>query len=331
MHLSAESESFSEAGVRKLLRELPEIDYGEVKFRHRLEMLPLVALDFCWRLLPETVALGCAKALLSALAVFLRRRNSLAREHIARILGCDENDARVGAALRSSYHFLAENAVWMARLKSDIRSSDTFSKVKGEGLEWFGKMRDEGRGVVVATGHLGLWERSPLYLDHFGYPLAMMAAVQHNPLFDRFLNRRRETGASRVVHNRLGVRHLLRYLKQGGRLAIVADIDVGDKGIFAPFLDLPASTSKWPAQLALHTGAALLVGYVYRNAEGVDVLRMNPPIDCSSGDILQITTEMNRQLSRTVREVPGQWFWLQRRWKTRPPEAMAQSAAQAAR
>lgn len=307
-----------------ILRDLPPLAYAAPRPVHRLEYGAFRAFGALFRVLPEGAAMGLVRGLADAACLALRRRSRLARASIGEALGLDPGGAQAAAIIRLSCRNFAENWVVLVRMDRLARAGRARFRL-GEGGGILAGARRAGRGLVIATGHFGHWEAGSLAMGLCGHPCASIAAVQHNPLFDRWVNGRRETGGGRILHNRLGVRHAIPLLRAGGRLAILSDVDVGGHGVFAPFLGRPASTLRWPAELALRTGSLLVVGAMLPAADGTETMRFSPPMEpaaSGSGEaaVLALATEMNRRLSDFVRADPGRWFWFQRRWKTPPPE-----------
>ena len=190
------------------------------------------------------------------------------------------------------------------------------------GLEKIEQAHAKGQGTVIAAMHMGLWEFVPQILKSYNCPVAIVVAVQHNPLCDKIFNQFRSSDHYHyILHNRLGVRHLLKYLKSGGTVVILSDVDIGGTGLSVPFLDQVASTPSWPAELALRTGAQMLLGYTVisdgTRIEGHLVDLPDPATVLGQDQAAKKLCEtMNLAMSQVVRQYPEQWFWMQRRWKT---------------
>src|SRR5262249_60444581 len=81
-----------------------------------------------------------------------------------------------------------------------------------------------------------------------------------------------------MVPGGAGVRELVRRLRAGRSIALLADQDAGRQGVFVPFLGRPASTATGPAWLSLATGAPIVFGACVRGADGRYEGRVEPPL-----------------------------------------------------
>lgn len=305
----------NESYEQDLLDKFPDVHYSQPRFGHYFEYGIFRSLSFLFEYSPKI----CREILLNGLTELarslLKKRNKICLNKIIEILKVDEQRAKY--ILKCSYRNFGRN--WLALLSGPHHKEISF-----EGFDYIEQARKEGRGIVIACAHLGLWESIPSILKSKNYPSAIMVAVQHNPLSDAFINGKRSCGAyHKLLHNRLGVRHALSYLKNAGRLLILSDVDVGHHGVFVPFMGKPASTPKWPVELSLRTNALLSVGVNYVTNEGIHVVKICQPHDPQDYinkeknlALREMSLKMNDDLSREILKVPEQWFWLQRRWKT---------------
>lgn len=309
--------------LRELLDQLPDIDYAAPENKHYIDYALLKALTLTWSLMPTGFNIWSAHRLTDLVVRFLKKRNEQCLQNIREVLDLDQDDERANKILSFSYRLLAENMVYLV-------NSGRFSRKRvdcqfvTEGFEHIHKAEEAGRGIILVTCHMACWELMNRVFKTQDMPMAIMVAVQHNPLSDRLINTyRSQQGCHKILHNRLSVRHALKYLKNGGRLIVVADIDMGDKGITVPFLGKPASSPRGPADLALRTGALIHVGTVQKKKDDKFHVCIQEGIDSEkfSGDrekvVFDITNEMNLRMSEKIRETPEQWLWAQRRWKTK--------------
>jgi KDO2-lipid IV(A) lauroyltransferase len=181
-----------------------------------------------------------------------------------------------------------------------------------------------GRGGLVVTGHLGNWELGAYGVRHHGVDLRVMARPLDDPVLEELIRRRR--GGSRQVIPKIGgLRAVVRALRAGRWVAMLADQNAGRHGVFVPFFGLDASTFPTPAALASRLDVPLYFGACVRRPGAdapfdVHLERVDPP-DSSlpPGErVERLLRDLNARLEAWVRRAPDQYNWAHRRWKTRP-------------
>ncbi|MGD9787593.1 MAG: lipid A biosynthesis acyltransferase [Sulfuricellaceae bacterium] len=191
--------------------------------------------------------------------------------------------------------------------------------IKVEGREHLAAL--EGKPVILLAPHfVGLdmgWSR--LTLER---PLASMYSNQKNPVFNRrMLAGRSRFNAPLLVSRQEGLRPVLRALKEGRPFYYLPDMDYGPRdALFVPFFGVPAATISGLPRLAAMAGAAV-VPCVTRQLPGGEgyAVRFYPPWDAyPSAEVAADVRRMNAFIEERVREMPEQYFWLHKRFKTRP-------------
>ena len=193
--------------------------------------------------------------------------------------------------------------------------------IRYEGLDNFLRARARGRGVLVATAHLGNWEFSAFAHALMTEPMAVVIRPLDNPLLDELVTRYRTLSGNRVIgRGQDFLRPLVETLRAGGAAGILVDQNVtADRGVFVDFFGRKACVDSGLARLARRTGAAVLPGYaLWSESEGRYVLHFEPEIEMT-GDALAGTQAIHARLEAAIRRAPDQWLWIHRRWKTRPP------------
>ncbi len=197
--------------------------------------------------------------------------------------------------------------------------------IRYDGLENYLAAREKGKGVLVLTGHLGAWELSSFYHSLIGYPMSLVIRRLDNPLVDAFVNRIRCLHGNRVIHKDDFARGLLTSMQRGETVGILMDTNMTPpQGVFVPFFGVEACTASGLARVALHSGAAVLPGFlVWEAAERKYVLRFGAELELirtgdGAQDIVANTALFTATIEAYVRRYPEQWLWVHRRWKTRP-------------
>lgn len=181
---------------------------------------------------------------------------------------------------------------------------------------------EPGKPAIFFTGHLANWEVMPTMAASHGVDFGFMYRAASNPLVDETLQKLRQTGYGRDVKmfpkGAMGARAAYAHLSRGGVLGLLVDQKL-DTGLSVPFFGKNAMTMDALASFALKFKCPVLPIHVRR--VGPARLRVIcepalalPQTGNKQADILSLTTEMNRTLEGWIREQPGDWLWLHRRW-----------------
>jgi KDO2-lipid IV(A) lauroyltransferase len=201
----------------------------------------------------------------------------------------------------------------------------TRSFIRYEGLEHYLAARDEGKGVLILTGHLGAWELSSFYHSLMGYPMSIVIRRLDNPLVDSLVNHIRCLHGNQVLHKDDFARGLLASMRRGETVGILMDTNMTPpQGSFVDFFGQPACTGSGLARIAMKTGARVLPGFLlWQEATQQYVLRFGAPVYVATSgdveaDVLANTALFTKVIEDYIRQYPDQWLWVHRRWKTRP-------------
>lgn len=192
--------------------------------------------------------------------------------------------------------------------------------IRYDGLHNFLTPLARGKGVLVATAHLGNWELSAFAHAWMTAPMNIVVRPLDNPRIDALVERYRALSGNRIIEKKDAARGILKALKSGEAVGILIDQNTTlDQGVFIDFFGHKACAGTAFAKLAHHSGAAVVPGFaLWSSAERRYVLRFYPEIPIT-GDAAADTQRIHAQLESVIREYPDQWLWIHRRWKTRPP------------
>jgi KDO2-lipid IV(A) lauroyltransferase len=185
-------------------------------------------------------------------------------------------------------------------------------------------LRAEGRGLICVTGHIGVWELCSQLPAALGVPIQVVARRSAHPALDAALRRLRRRPGLDVLEQHGALRPLIRGLRRGGVVGLLADEDAPRRPVFAPFLGTLAATRPTAAFLQRASGAPIAVVSCARTGRGRfrlrcwAVLRPAPSGDAAA-DRQALTAAVNAALSRAILAQPEQWLWGSRRFLTRPP------------
>lgn len=204
----------------------------------------------------------------------------------------------------------------------NLSVDDINNLVDIEGLDLVKKFASEKRGAVFISGHFGNWELMGAALNKY-ITVNLLVGKQENAPADRMLNNLRLGKGVKIIPLEMALKNVLRALKSGEIVCMLSDQDAREHGVFVEFFGKPASTPKGPATFALKTGAPLVTGFIIRGDDGRYKIHFaevdRPPEGLPTEDAVKIFTQnYTRRLEDFVRMRPDHWFWLHRRWKTKP-------------
>ena len=298
---------------------LPEAIVQQAEIQHRFEYSIVLALGWLARRLPLTAALFLGDRLGDLAFSILRLRRRVALENL-RAAFPDWTEKRIVETGRRNYRLFGRFAVEYLRLPglSPATITDYVEMINRSVLE---EALAGGRGAVLVGAHFGNWEYmgAALAVD---LPTWYLFQEQANPLVSALITRHRRHMNMRTIPRGVAVRRVLRALRAGDFVAFLADQDAGPDGAFVDFLGRPASFARGPALFALKTGAPLILCTALRLPRGrhravfekLDV----PTGGVSEENVRAVITAYAGRLEAYVRRHPDHWFWMHRRWKSRP-------------
>jgi KDO2-lipid IV(A) lauroyltransferase len=219
----------------------------------------------------------------------------------------DENFVNIGRILFT-----------MARFPQ-INAGNVHDWIRYEGFESYTQAKQNGRGVLFATAHLGNWELSAFSHALLTEPMNVVVRPLDNPLIDEMVEARRGLSGNKLLSKRDFARSILHALRRNDPVGILVDQNSApENAVFVPFFGKLACTNMTFARLAARSGASVIPGFaVWSAAERKYILRFYPLLEMS-GDPEEDTRRIQASIEAAIREYPGQWLWIHRRWKTRP-------------
>ncbi|UHD17343.1 lysophospholipid acyltransferase family protein [Thiocapsa bogorovii] len=179
----------------------------------------------------------------------------------------------------------------------------------------------EGRPVIVLVPHfvgLELGGAAFTALVHSG---VYMYQRIRNPVVDRQVRRARQQYGSVSIERHDDLRGLVREMKKGTPFFYLPDQDGGRRGLFVPFCGVAASTVPMLGRFAAMTGAAVIPTFArfLPRGRGLELI-FDPPLEnFPSEDRTADALRMNQVIEARIHTMPEQYFWVHRRFKTRPP------------
>jgi KDO2-lipid IV(A) lauroyltransferase len=128
----------------------------------------------------------------------------------------------------------------------------------------------------------------------------------------------------RIIDKRGATKEVTELLARQGTVGFIADQNAGPKGIFVDFFGRKASTYKSIGLLAMEYNVPVVIGYArrighrFRFRVGVTDIIWPEDWKLQDNPLHYITQRYTAGIEKFVREEPGQYLWVHRRWKSRP-------------
>jgi KDO2-lipid IV(A) lauroyltransferase len=174
--------------------------------------------------------------------------------------------------------------------------------------------------VIFAPHFVGLDAGWTALTQHLPRRFTTIFTNQPNPALNAWvLQGRQRYGQVRLFDREAGVKSLVAALRAGDPLYLLPDMNYGAaESIFVPFYGQPAATVPSLSRFA-KLGRAKVVPVVTRmTAYGYEVQVLPAWADYPSDDLVADTALMNQRLQGYIDTMPEQYFWVHKRFKTRP-------------
>ena len=180
-------------------------------------------------------------------------------------------------------------------------------------------------GLILFTAHLGAWELTSFGPSLFGHPFSFLVRRIDNPKIEELVDRTRMRFGNETIDKLSAARSMLKLLRSNGVLGLLPDLNTLDsEAIFVDFYGVPAATNFIMAKLALRTKSPIIPVFAPWSEEKEKYLMIvGPPVSFEptgneDEDVRGLTTKLSQLIESRIREYPGQWLWIHKRWKTRP-------------
>lgn len=269
-------------------------------------------------LLPYRAQLALGRAAGRLMFRLMRRRRAVAEVNLAlcfRELGAEERDALLRRHFASLGIAIFEMALaWWGSDRLLARL------VRVKGIEHLDRAMQQGRGVIVLSGHFAATELTGRVLRSSHSKLAALYRPVRDPLLDALLRRGRGR-ATDILIRKDSIRQFIRALRQGYALWYAPDQSYRrQQSVLVPFFDEPAMTNGALTQIARLSGSPVVPYFPRRldDGSGYEVTILPPLEDFPTGDLAADARRILALFEERIRLAPEQYYWIHRRFKGRP-------------
>ncbi len=289
----------------------------------------MIALYWLWRLamflaslVPPRWSFAAAGAVGNSAYYLFPLRRRVARENFAHVLGRPPEDPEVGRIARQSFQNYARY-LRDVMLYPRISMSAFEQRVVIHSKDYVDAALAYGKGAILVSAHFGNMDVPSAVLAKQYRPITLVGETLHPPQLMDLLTRMREARNVHLFPYDRAPRKILEALKRSEMTGFLLDfgithhldiatVDVCFFGTTTPF---PAG----PAQLALLTGAPILVGHTRVMTDGVIHVYVTEPIVARrtgnrAEDTRVIMQEIANRFETFIRQHPEQWYMFRPMW-----------------
>jgi KDO2-lipid IV(A) lauroyltransferase len=178
--------------------------------------------------------------------------------------------------------------------------------------------------AILFAGHLGNWETIPIAVGRMIRPMTIVYRPPNNPAVDAMIGDIRGAYTTGMAPKGAGgARVIMKALEAGELVLMIVDQKINE-GMAIPFFGRDAMTGPAVARLAMRFNCPIVPVRSERRDGGHFHVAVEDPwmlgTNCRSEDeaVRDALTRINAKLESWIRERPGQWLWMHKRW---PKEA----------
>ncbi|KQC14108.1 MAG: hypothetical protein APR63_06060 [Desulfuromonas sp. SDB] len=242
-------------------------------------------------------------------------KREIARKNVDIITGSENKKLVLRIFINIIMNIIEFLRVWRLGIQSIIIRTE---------IQGFENFSTDGQGVILVTGHIGIWDIAAKYLAHLGYNIGAVAefkgvSASH---YDFMLEIRGYPEVKIFPLEDYGISgKILRFLKkEQGILALLGDRDLHNTGETVRFFNEIVKLPVGPARLAVRLNLPVVIGYVVRSKSWRYLAMVSKPLSHSrcgdrEKDIKNLHEKIAKSLENVITKYPDQWLNFYPPWK----------------
>ena len=184
----------------------------------------------------------------------------------------------------------------------------------------FSQLAADTPKIILAPHFVGLDAGGLALTLKASKPVAFIFVPQHNKLMDAWVNEgRQRTGNVKPYFRHEGVKQIMSGLRHGEILHLSPDMDFGpEESLFVPFMGVTAATVPSLSRFARLGRAQVLTLVTRMTPQGYEMTLQEAWDNFPTAHLSEDTLRMNTELAEHIRAMPTQYYWVHKRFKTRP-------------
>jgi len=289
----------------------------------------VICLVSFFSVLPRKTAISLMKFAGQIAYVLAATRRKRTIKHLTLAFGNEKTEEEIKELAKKATMNLVVCIADALRLPVLVKDGTIDKIVTEENFHRFTDAVKRGKGAIFLSGHFGNWELLGTWVARQGYPLKVVAKQSYDPRMDTLLVDYRSQAGYVTMGRGNAKKAVVELLMAGDTFAVVADLDTRKrvKGVFVDFFGVPAHTITAPVVLASQFNVPIIPVFIRLTSDYnyvvmcLEELKLVNTGD-KEADAITNTQTLSDMYEKIIREYPEQWFWMHRRWRSKPDGAI---------
>ncbi|MDP6117163.1 MAG: lysophospholipid acyltransferase family protein [Planctomycetota bacterium] len=296
--------------------------------KHTLEYLGVRFLDLFFGVLGPKLSMPIACALGTLIYLLLGKKRQIALDNLQLAFGDELTEQDRKRIAKEAFQNLVMNAAEFCLAHRLHEKGILDDYVEFKNAEIFDEALKEKRGAILIGAHYSNWELAGYTISLQITPAHSVVRTLKNPKVDRWVNGIREKSGQVIFPKEGALKSMIGLFREGKLLVFLLDQHAGDKGIPIDFFGHPAFTFDSVAMLSKRFNVPVIFGYDRRIGNSFKhVMTVATRIDPGDESVEELTLQYTKLIEDIIREQPGPWLWMHRRWKESNPSRRARKKA----
>lgn len=277
--------------------------------------LPII---FLLSKLPDQLFYGFSNLVAFLLKDVIHYRTKIVTENLQRSFP-DKTQAQIRETRTGFYRNLSDTLLESLKMGS-LSKTEIARRFQIKGLDAVKAYHDQGRTVVLVTGHCANWEWAGLAISaaYKEKPVIIIYQPMSNPYHESYINGMRARFGSVIVAMKDVLRQIASQKSEPSIIILVADQSPtsANKNHLMQFLNQETVVNSGPEKISRMTDAVVMFGEINRLGRGYYEANLVPLVEePAKAPVNQITEAHVHHLEGLIQKKPADWLWSHRRWK----------------
>lgn len=280
-----------------------------------LEYLFLRAVALFVTLIPYTLAVSLGRAVGTLLFLVMKKRKKMTFENL-RASFPEKSERDLQYIARSAFQNMAQIAIEFVCIPKLVRKK--FIRISNTQNVW--NSLKKGRGLILIVSHLTNWEVMAVAAGIDKMPIHAIGRPLKNPYVYEYVKRLRGWTGLQSVDKEGAIRDTVKLLKKNQIVCFLIDQHERQGGVRVNFFGRPCYSSGLPARIATKWDVPVVATFCYRDKYEILTTDFEGPFNLvrigdEEADVQANTQQFVNAIERRVKERPGEWLWMHRRWR----------------